>query len=128
MLFKRKTKEIEERTLTAEEALDIKCQATSCVPTAGELKRIMAKAESDSESFFYNTVVRRINGLIYTQANRGNNHMSFSLSEVTTFKEREEYSFYSCYKWIKKYYSLVGLKVDCNATWMATTYTIEWER
>lgn len=128
MLFKRKTEEMEERVLTTEEKLDIDCQATNCIPTAGELKRIMAKAESDSESFFYNTVARRINGLIYTQANRGNNHVSFGLAEVTTFEERQEHSFYSCYKWMKKYYSLVGLKVDCIATWVATTYTIEWER
>ena len=128
MLFKRKTEEMEVKNLTVEEKLDIDCQATSCIPTAGELKRIMAKAEGDSESFFYNTVARRINGLIYTQANRGNNYVSFGLAEVTTPKEREEHSFYSCYKWLKKYYSLVGLKVDCNATWLATTYIIEWER
>ena len=128
MLFKRKTKEMKVRNLTPEETLDIECQATNCIPTAGELKRIMEKAENDSESFFYNTVTRRINGLIYSQANKGNNHISFGLAEVTTFKEREEHSFYSCYKWMKKYYSLVGLKVDCIATWVATTYTIEWER
>ena len=128
MLFKRKTEEMEVRNLTAEEALDIKCQATDCVPTVGELKRIMAKVESDSESFFYNTVVRRINGLIYAQANRGNSHVRFGLAEVTTSKEREEHSLYSCYRWLKKYYSLVGLKVNCDTTRMGTTYAIEWER
>lgn len=128
MLFKKEMKEIKTRVLTPEEKLDMDCQATNCIPTAGELKRIMEKAESNSESFFYNTVARRINGLIYTQANRGNNHVSFGLAEVTTFEEREKHSFYSCYKWMKKYYSLVGLKVDCIATWVATTYTIEWER
>lgn len=52
MLFKRKTKEMEVRILTPEEKLDIECQATNCIPTAGKLKRIMEKAENDSESFF----------------------------------------------------------------------------
>jgi hypothetical protein len=84
--------------------------------------------ENDSESFFYNTVARRINGLIYAQANKGNTYMSFRLAEVTTPKEREEHSLYSCYRWLKKYYSLAGLKVNCDTTWMGTTYTIEWER
>lgn len=128
MLFKRKTEEMKERVLTPEEKLNIDCQATNCVPTAGGLKRIMAKVESDSESFFYNTVIQRINGLIYTQANRGNSRVSFGLAEVTTPKEREDHSLYSCYRWLKKYYSLVGLKVNCDTIWMGTTYTIEWER
>lgn len=128
MLFKRKTKEKEERVLTTEEKLDIDCQATDCMPTAGKLKRIMAKVEKDSESFFYDTVVRRINGLIYTEANRGNTRIDFTISEVTTAEEREKYSFYYCYDWIKKYYALAGLNINCNTNWTEVRYIIRWER
>lgn len=129
-MFKRKvkTKEEEIRVLTEEEKVDIKCEATNSVPLAGELKRIMEQAERDSESFFYNTVTRRINGLIYSQAKRNSDHLCFTISEVTTAAEREKYSLYHCFKWLKKYYSLVGLKVTSNSTWMSTTYCIEWEK
>lgn len=130
MLFKRKIenpKEME-KVITAEEKLDIDCQATDSMPTAGKLKRIIAQVEKDSESFFYDTVARRINGLIYTEANRGNTHIDFTISEVTTAEEREKYSFYYCYNWIKKYYALAGLNINSSDNnWTEVTYIIRWE-
>ena len=129
MLFKkRKTEEMEEKVLTAEEALDIKCEATRKYPIAGELQRIMEKAGIESEVFFCDTVIPRINGLIFSSARKSVNAIDFQITDVTTFTERENFSCYHCLKWLKKYYSLSGLKVDAVSYWNGTTYTISWER
>lgn len=126
-MFKKTVKAKED--LTEEEKLDIECEATNNVPLAGELKRIMKKAESESESFFCNIVTRRINGLIYIQAKRNSNYLHFTISDVTTPAEREEYSLYRFFEWLKKYYSLSGLKITSDSSCsLETYYCIKWER